>query len=171
MTRLAGHSLVHEGAAHDEEGQRIRQHWSVNAAGVGRGKCSCGALSDVLPSGGQRKAWHKAHKEELLEDEPAVRAAHFPKLLRQVGADEWAQPRVRSVNWHNATAAPPPTDFQPGDTLNGRNPIFVLVGVDDAGKRVEVGRFPSPGHAANARDALREGDLDMDMHYVIEVDV
>lgn len=35
----------------------------------GHGKCSCGALSGLLPSNNQRKAWHRLHKAEILAAE------------------------------------------------------------------------------------------------------
>ena len=62
MKAIKGHGLVGEGAPHDAEGKRI---WSVGTGGEGRGKCSCGELSEVLPSGMARKRWHKTHKENL----------------------------------------------------------------------------------------------------------
>ena len=66
MRAIKGHGLAGEGAPHDAEGKRIfKDIWSVGTGGEGRGKCSCGELSEVLPSGGARKRWHKTHKENL----------------------------------------------------------------------------------------------------------
>lgn len=63
-TRLAGHELRDEGAPYDGRGRKIWQNrWTTS--GRGRAKCSCGALSPELPSGTQRKAWHRAHKAEV----------------------------------------------------------------------------------------------------------
>lgn len=64
---VKGHTLVYEGAPHDEErrvltvGGWIRRGWS------GRALCSCGELSEVLPSSVQRRTWHRAHKEAVLD--------------------------------------------------------------------------------------------------------
>lgn len=63
--RVTGHALVSEGAPHDINGCRLG--WQ-GTFGRGRAKCSCGALSDVLPSGYQRKRWHREHKAEVLAD-------------------------------------------------------------------------------------------------------
>lgn len=60
--RVRGHTLTGEGAPHDEHGSRISR--GTYAAQAGRGRCSCGELSDVLPSGYARKQWHRAHKAE-----------------------------------------------------------------------------------------------------------
>ena len=57
-TQIPGHGLAGEGAAHDDQGRRINGH----TGGTGRAKCSCGEMSDVLPSGYKRKAWHREHK-------------------------------------------------------------------------------------------------------------
>lgn len=62
MPRVYGHGLVGEGAPHDEQRHRVGR-WSVTA-GEGRGLCQCGALSSVLLSANQRKAWHRQHKAE-----------------------------------------------------------------------------------------------------------
>lgn len=60
-TLLAGHSLVWEGAAHDDDGRRV--DWLR----VGRAKCSCRKLSPVLPSKSARQRWHKEHKEQIRQ--------------------------------------------------------------------------------------------------------
>lgn len=64
MSRLAGHELYSEGAPYDSDGKFVNTNWG-GTAGVGRGKCSCGEMSPELPSGTKRKAWHRAHKEEM----------------------------------------------------------------------------------------------------------
>lgn len=65
MARITGHGLIREGAAHDDNGDLDTRTWVVNTSGAGRGKCQCGALSEVLPSGNARRAWHKVHKAEV----------------------------------------------------------------------------------------------------------
>ena len=62
MSVVKGHSLLFEGAAHDEHGARLYHH----TGNAGRGMCSCGELSQVLPSGTARKAWHRQHKAEVV---------------------------------------------------------------------------------------------------------
>lgn len=64
--RVRGHFLRHEGAAFDEHGRRVFDYAYGYAGGEGRGLCSCGDLSEVLNSIGQRKAWHREHKGEVL---------------------------------------------------------------------------------------------------------
>jgi len=64
MSRLAGHELAYEGAPFNAKKQRT--NWLMQGVrGVGRGLCSCGELSDNLPSGAQRKAWHREHKNTI----------------------------------------------------------------------------------------------------------
>jgi hypothetical protein len=58
---VPGHGLAFEGAPFDHEGNRI----SIRR-GSGRGKCSCGLLSENLTSANARKAWHRQHKANLL---------------------------------------------------------------------------------------------------------
>lgn len=60
-TLVKGHTLVREGWP----------HWSNDdplnfRSKKGRGKCSCGAMSEWLGSTAQRKRWHKQHKAEVL---------------------------------------------------------------------------------------------------------
>jgi hypothetical protein len=64
-TRLAGHELLYEGAAHDSLGNRTRLLYG-GTSGEGRAKCSCGVLSKPLTSGRARKAWHRDHKADVL---------------------------------------------------------------------------------------------------------
>jgi hypothetical protein len=62
--RLKGHNLIGEGAPFNEFGARKGTSW-VRTSGVGRAKCSCGALSDELDSANKRKQWHRDHKAEI----------------------------------------------------------------------------------------------------------
>ncbi|MET4222810.1 hypothetical protein [Oerskovia enterophila] len=68
MSRLAGHELWWEGAPHTAKGQLIYRG-RITTGGTGHGKCSCGALSPELPSGTQRRAWHREHKAEITRDQ------------------------------------------------------------------------------------------------------
>ncbi|UFU14610.1 hypothetical protein LQK89_02610 [Curtobacterium sp. C1] len=70
-TRLADHELASEGAPYrpgTRRGQhtRARDLGTYTVAGTGYALCSCGAHSDVLTSGRQRKAWHREHKASVL---------------------------------------------------------------------------------------------------------
>lgn len=63
MSPAVRHTLVAEGAPHNDFGVRIHKGYGYpGVGGPGRAKCSCGQLSEVLPSAYQRKAWHRAHK-------------------------------------------------------------------------------------------------------------
>ena len=64
--RVPGHALVGEGVAHDDDGVRLAG-LHIHTGGAGRGKCSCGELSGILPSGTARKAWHREHKEDAAK--------------------------------------------------------------------------------------------------------
>jgi hypothetical protein len=57
-TRLPDHELWSEGHAIESRNQPRRPR-------EGRGECSCGELSPVLPSTAQRKQWHRDHKHDL----------------------------------------------------------------------------------------------------------
>lgn len=70
VPRVSGHTLRSEGQPYKvlvvtDAGTTIpqREHHSK----TGRGLCSCGVLSDVLPSNGRRKQWHRDHKSALLQ--------------------------------------------------------------------------------------------------------
>lgn len=65
-SRTPGHALVREGVAHDDDGVPLRG-LHIHTGGTGRAKCSCGVLSDPLPSGSARKAWHRQHKEDAAQ--------------------------------------------------------------------------------------------------------
>lgn len=62
--RVPGHTLRYEGAPFDARG-RVLFSLPFKHGGPGRGKCSCGVLSDVLPSAGARQRWHRQHKAEV----------------------------------------------------------------------------------------------------------
>lgn len=68
MSRLAGHEPWWEGAPHTAKGQLIHRG-RITTGGTGHGKCSCGAFSPELPSGTQRRAWHREHKAEITRDQ------------------------------------------------------------------------------------------------------
>jgi hypothetical protein len=55
--RVAGHSLLREGAAYSSEGNLL-----MYRPRLGHGKCSCGEVSPLMSSGGARKRWHREHK-------------------------------------------------------------------------------------------------------------
>lgn len=70
-TRVSGHTLIAEGWAHDDNGEPAH-----GRSGEGRAKCSCGDLSDPLPSASARKMWHRDHKAAKaasLRDETETR--------------------------------------------------------------------------------------------------
>lgn len=84
MSRLAGHELISEGAPYDAKGRPaypVRSGYSTG--GTGRGKCSCGALSDVLDSGAKRKGWHRGHKDEIQNPPPPPAPGHVPGVPRR----------------------------------------------------------------------------------------
>lgn len=66
--RMPGHWLESEGAPHDKKGRRLGSLWGYSTSGDGYGKCSCGKLSPLLPSGMARKKWHREHKEALRKE-------------------------------------------------------------------------------------------------------
>lgn len=63
---VKGHTLCYEGAPHNEHGD-VDIAWGgyISRGGEGRAKCSCGQLSEVLPSAKQRQQWHREHKAEV----------------------------------------------------------------------------------------------------------
>ena len=75
-TILVGHHLLHEGAAHDDDGHRYSYGGYSGTSGTGRGKCSCGVLSPILQSGYQRRAWHRGHKEDIRAGREENAASH-----------------------------------------------------------------------------------------------
>jgi hypothetical protein len=56
--RLVGHELRWEG--------RLDNYvYARNRNGEGSTRCTCGALSPVLPSTAARKRWHREHKDAV----------------------------------------------------------------------------------------------------------
>lgn len=62
-SRVTGHTLRNEGAPFDSYKVPLRRSGGVS--GRGRALCSCGALSDELVSGAERKQWHRDHKAAI----------------------------------------------------------------------------------------------------------
>lgn len=69
---LPGHRLMHNGAPHNNKGERLDLHnqvvtvtYNTGASGEGRALCECGELSDPLPSRNKRAAWHRKHKDQI----------------------------------------------------------------------------------------------------------
>ncbi len=62
--RVRGHTLLSEGAAFTAKGYR---HGCTGA-----GRCMCGAASPILPSDNARKAWHREHKQAVLDQRGPV---------------------------------------------------------------------------------------------------
>jgi hypothetical protein len=60
-TQLAGHGLQAEGKPYTIAGSELIR---VQCGRHGRGLCSCGAASEVLPTDAARKRWHAAHKDQ-----------------------------------------------------------------------------------------------------------
>lgn len=66
---VPGHTLVREGARHHADGDPFTI-WDPDYADEshspeGHGKCSCGEVSDLLPSKAARKRWHRDHKHAV----------------------------------------------------------------------------------------------------------
>jgi len=60
--RVYGHTDPTQGAPHDAAGRSI----TSGRTGMGRARCSCGALSpEALPSQAARQRWHRRHREAL----------------------------------------------------------------------------------------------------------
>lgn len=69
-TRLRGHGLLSEGKPYffrqgDKQDTPSWHRADPDFDGQGHGVCSCGAASPELETDGQRKRWHKAHKDEI----------------------------------------------------------------------------------------------------------
>lgn len=71
--RMPGHALRRQGAAFNEHGKLINLFDGIHTycGGEGRGMCSCGVLSEVLPSSYARRKWHWKHKQEVHNAEHA----------------------------------------------------------------------------------------------------
>lgn len=64
---IAGHALQNEGAPFNKARVRVRVSRSHSTTGgEGRALCECGVLSEPLYSAGQRKAWHRQHKLDVM---------------------------------------------------------------------------------------------------------
>ncbi len=62
--RLSGHTLRQEGRAFAKD--RITGGWFLlMLSSLGVGLCSCGDTSEELDSNAARKAWHRAHKDQI----------------------------------------------------------------------------------------------------------
>lgn len=59
-TLVKGHTLLFEGSPCGDA------FWK--RSGTGRGKCSCGIMSPLLPSNAARQRWHRQHKQEMREN-------------------------------------------------------------------------------------------------------
>ena len=89
MKRISGHTLISEAIPRfaskncntqhqaclkwSERGDEVDGSWygrihneDGSVGNDGHARCSCGAESPHLPSQGKRKAWHRAHKAEVL---------------------------------------------------------------------------------------------------------
>jgi hypothetical protein len=62
MSRVPGHALRGEGAAHNADGKRI---WPPVKGQLGHGRCQCGELSPAVLTNAQRKRWHADHKKQI----------------------------------------------------------------------------------------------------------
>lgn len=68
---LPGHGLANEGAAYAvagcelPDGGVVHSHRLPVGTREGHARCSCGVFSGHLPSGGQRKKWHRDHKADV----------------------------------------------------------------------------------------------------------
>lgn len=80
--RVSGHTLIDEGAAHDANGRRP---YGLSRRGDGHGRCSCGALSERLPSANARKRWHRDHKAAVMSsgDGRSDRDIYFTTLTSE----------------------------------------------------------------------------------------
>lgn len=109
------HGLWYEGAPHDDRGHRTN---GVGVSGDGRAKCRCGAMSEVLPSANQRKAWHRTHKAEIAAQ---AAAAAGP------GADDPSPAR------------------EGGSSLPGDRRVHVTIVPSTGGPKIEIVRYERSG--------------------------
>jgi hypothetical protein len=85
------HALKHNGAAYNDAAELINPDPKVTA-GPGRALCTCGILSEELPSGGARRAWHKAHRvapvaEPVQDVEPGTPEDEVAEALAELVGD------------------------------------------------------------------------------------
>lgn len=77
---VPGHTLLFEGAPF--QWSNVYESWARmpgrGTAGTGVGRCSCGAVSESLPSGVARQRWHRDHKLQVQLD-----AFHFERGAEQ----------------------------------------------------------------------------------------
>ncbi len=65
--RVPGHTLQFEGAPHDDTGERRSGILYAATKGPGRAKCSCGQMSEWLPTTAARRRWHRdTHKADIV---------------------------------------------------------------------------------------------------------
>lgn len=67
---VRGHGLISEGKPHLVpgccwSGDKPHRPWGYRRDG--HGVCACGATSGHLGSDAQRKRWHKAHKQDVVD--------------------------------------------------------------------------------------------------------
>lgn len=70
-TLLLGHTLWAEGKGYGAypcvSCSPAMAYDRIGTGGPGHARCSCGAVSPHLDSGTKRKAWHRAHKQQIRE--------------------------------------------------------------------------------------------------------
>jgi hypothetical protein len=67
-TRVPGHALRSEGAAHiPGKFEEEQAAWIRCRGHIGYGVCECGASSPCLWSAAARKRWHTGHKVEVQD--------------------------------------------------------------------------------------------------------
>jgi hypothetical protein len=64
-TLLRGHALREEGRPFTAHGTALFSGDTRFKPGEGHGLCECGAVSPILASDRQRKAWHAQHKQAV----------------------------------------------------------------------------------------------------------
>jgi hypothetical protein len=79
------HNLKHNGAAYNDAAALINPDPKVTS-GAGRALCTCGILSEELPTGGARRTWHKEHKAQA-----ATQAEAMQEVEHATPEDEVAQ--------------------------------------------------------------------------------
>lgn len=88
---VPGHTLMWEGAAHDDNGIVMSTIYGVSRGGSGRAKCSCGELSEPFRSSTQRRQWHRDHKNQILAD-------RVLEEIKQAGGFEQWRDETRGVD-------------------------------------------------------------------------
>lgn len=80
ILRVPGHALQGGGAAYDFRGP-VKES---GTGGPGYGRCMCGALSPRESSAAKRKAWHRGHKEAVLEAAALESAGLIPSKVATI---------------------------------------------------------------------------------------